>query len=226
MKWLLMWSVLIMAGLIIYKKLPERVFIPLCALPLYYSLLLNLPNLVAQVQTKIFNKYVVFRSGVLLLFLAASISAWGQVRRSDQMVRINTRFKHDLKHLREKWPDKVFLAGCSFPVGELFPLDNQTELKDLKYLYLTGRQGSPLFQQNMKSYGIHSPYTDLYETDSLYLILYFRLIPLFKLYMKQHYDVDLELEKIYEGGHFHVYRVSVPEKKNTSVETAHSVKAE
>lgn len=209
-KWLLMWSALIMLGLIIYKKLPERVFIPLSALPLYLSLLLNLPDLVSQIEKMKFKKHLVFRTGVLLLFLAASVSVWGQVKRSDWMVDSGVGFKNDLKYLKEMWPDMVFLTSCRFPVSLFLPLDNQSEIQGLKWLYLTGRQGSPLFQQKMKVYGIHSPYTELYETDRLYLILHPRLIPLLKLYFKQHYDVEPELKEVYGGKYFHVYNVSVP----------------
>ena len=226
-KWLLVWSTLIMLGLIIYQKLPERVFIPLTALPLYLSLLLNLPNLVSQIKKMKFKKYLVFRTGVLLLFLVASVSVWGQVKRSDQKVKATVEFKNDLKNLKEIWPDKVFLTACRFPVDLFLPHDNQSEIQGLKWLYLTGRQKSPLFEQKMKVYGIHSPYTELYETDRLYLILHPRLIPLFKLYIKQHYGVDLKIISIYEGGHFRVYCVSVAEtNKNTNAETEYSVKKE
>lgn len=226
-KWLLMWSALIMIGLIIYRKLPERLFISLAALPLYLSLLLNLPHLVSQIEKKKFKKYLVFRMGVLLLFLVASVSVWGQVKRSDERVNATVEFKNDLNNLKEMWPDKLFLTTCRFPVDLFLPLDNQSEIQGLKWLYLTGRQRSPLFQQKMKVYGIHSPYTELYETDRLYLIMHPRLIPLFKLYIKQHFGVDLEIKSIYEGGHFRVYRVIDPEKnKSTNAEIEYSVKKE
>ncbi|KAA0140535.1 hypothetical protein FYZ48_04455 [Gimesia chilikensis] len=222
-KWLLMWSALIMLGLIIYKKLPERVFIPLTALPFYLSLLLNLPDLSSQIKNQKFKKHFVFRTGVLLLFLAATASAWGQVKRSDLMVMGNIRFKNDLKNLQESWPDKVFLAQCRFPVDLFLPLDNQSEIQGMKWLYLTGRQKSPLFQQKMKEYGIHSAYTELYETDRLYLIMLPRFIPLFESYLKQHYDVDLEFKNVYSGRHFQVYRVSTSARdKNTNNEMEHS----
>lgn len=222
-KWLLMWSALIMLGLIIYKKLPERVFIPLTALPFYLSLLLNFPDLSSQIKNQKFKKHFVFRTGVLLLFLAATASAWGQVKRSDLMVMGNIRFKNDLKNLQGSWPDKVFLAQCRFPVDLFLPLDNQSEIQGMKWLYLTGRQKSPLFQQKMKEYGIHSAYTELYETDRLYLIMLPRFIPLFESYLKQHYDVDLEFKNVYSGGHFQVYRVSTSARdKNTNNEMENS----
>ena len=222
-KWLLMWSVLIMLGLIIYKKLPERVFIPLTALPFYLSLLLNLPDIFSQLKNKKFDKHFVFRTGVLLLFLAASVSVWEQVKLSEFKVKGNIRFKNDLRTLQEKWPDKVFLTQCRFPVGLFLPLDNQSEIQGMKWLYLTGRQKSPLFQQKMKEYEILSAYTELYETDRLYLIMLPRFVPLFETYLKQHYDVDLEFKNVYSGGHFQVYRVSTSERdKNTNNEMEHS----
>ncbi|WP_417383348.1 hypothetical protein [Gimesia sp.] len=223
-KWLLMWSMLIMIGLIIYKKLPDRVYIPLSVLPFYFSLLLNLPELVSNMKKWNYNKALVVRSGVLLLFLAATFSVWKQVGRADRRLIHNAGFKSDLIKLKHMHPEKVFLACCTFPVGLFLPLENQSEYRGFKCLYLTGRQGSPLFQQNMKAYGIHSPYTELYETDRLLLISHPKMIPLLKLYFKQHYDVKLDFEKINAGIYFHVYQMSLPEtKKSSKNDTAYSV---
>lgn len=226
-KWMLMWSALIMLGLISSMKLPERIVIPLGALSFYFTMFLNLPLLISQIDLKEFNKNLVFRLGALMLLLAACVICRGEVQRSDQNVKYNARLKQDIQYLQQKWPDKVFLSVYTFPIEHFLPLDNQSEIRNLKYLYLTGRQGSPLFNEKIKGYGIKSPYTDLYETDRLYLLFHPKMIPVLKIYFKQHYGVDLEFNSVYEGGYFQVYPVTLAEDvTNRSATTASTGKEE
>ena len=215
-KSLLIWSTLIMVILVSYLKLPERVFIGLCALPFYFSIFLNLPLLIPELNPRELTSRFIFRAGILIMVLASCIVFWREVQRSNQFVKLNIQFKQDIQQLVEKWPDKVFLSVFTFPIETFLPLDNQSEIQDMKYLYLTGRQGSPLFQQKMKAYGIKSPYTDLYETDRLYLIIHPKLNPILKEYLSQHYAADIELKSVYEGSNYRVYPVILAEKRNQS----------
>ncbi|WP_298868972.1 hypothetical protein, partial [uncultured Gimesia sp.] len=105
-------------------------------------------------------------------------------------------------------PNKIFLAVATFPIERMLPLDNQSEIKDLKYLWLTGRQNSPLFQEKMREYQIRSPFRELYETERLLLIFHPKMNPILKGYLKQHYGVDVTLQSVMEGGYFHIYKVS------------------
>lgn len=53
------------------------------------------------------------------------------------------------------------------------------------------------------------------------------MIPVLKIYFKQHYGVDLEFNSVYEGGYFQVYPVTLAEDvTNRSATTASTGKEE
>ncbi len=205
---MLLWTVLLMLGLVIYMKLPERVYIPLISFPLFISLFFA----VGQFRDKDDYEVSTVRSSlkyiILILVLTSCFLTWNQKQRSDRIVRSNLRFKQDLKQIYQQMPNKIFLAVATFPIERMLPLDNQSEINNLKYLWLTGRQNSPLFQEKMREYQIRSPFRELYETERLLLIFHPKMNPILKGYLKQHYGVDVTLQSVMEGGYFHIYKVS------------------
>jgi hypothetical protein len=203
----LVWTVCIMLGLLIYMKLPERVFIPLASFPFFLSLFLTAFEFGQQKESESPHWQSVFRWGVPVLLLIACFLFWNQKQWSDQIVRINQRFKQDLKLLNQQLPKKVFLAWAPFPIDCFLPLDNQSEIKDFKHLWLTGRQSTPIFHQRQTAYQIKSAYTDLYETDRLLLISNPLSNRVLKGYLKQHYGVDVTFRVVLKGGIFRVYQV-------------------
>jgi len=222
-KWMLGWTVLLMFWLLIYLKLPERVYIPLGCFPFFIAIFFNAANSSRQTELEQAQQRPSVYWGTLVLFLVVGILVWNQKHWSDQVVSINQRFKQDLKQLHQQMPDRVFLAWAPFPIDCFLPLDDLSESKDLKYLWLTGRQNTPLFQQRQSAYQIKSPYTDLYETDRLLLISNPVSNRNLQGYLKQHYGVNVKFQTVFKGGYFRVYQVikakdepiqTQPHKKN------------
>lgn len=211
--WMLIWTVSLMLWLVIYKKLPERVYIPLISYPYFIALFFAIPLFSQQQDTEIAISRSSLKWVFLVLFLGSCFMTWNQKQRSDLLVKYNQRFKHDLNYLNQHMPDKIFLTVASFPIERFLPLDTQTEIKDFKFLWLTGRQNSPLFLDKKNEYQIGSPYTDLYETDRLLLISHPDLDPILKGYFKQHYGVNLSLKTVYLGGRFLVCKAIVKDEE-------------
>lgn len=221
----LAWIVFIMLALVIYMKLPERVFIPLASFAFFFSLFLTAFEFGQKKESESLHWQPVFRWSFPVLLFVVSFLVWDHKQWSDQIVRINHRFKQDLILLNQQLPDKVFLAWAPFPIDCFLPLDHQLEIKDFKHLWLTGRQSTPLFHQRQAAYQIKSPYTDLYETDRLLLISNPLSNRNLKGYIKQHYGVNVEFRTVYKGGNLRVYQAirkkekavqSVPQERPTT----------
>lgn len=215
--WMLIWTVTLMLGLMIYKKLPERVYIPLVSYPFFIALFFAVPQFNQRQSPEGVPARSSLKWVMLVLFLGSCFMTWNQKQRSDLHVKYNQRFKQDLKYIIQNMPDKIFLAVAPFPIERFLPLDNQAEIKDLKFLWLTGRQNSPLFLEKKKAYQIGNPYTDLYETDRLLLLFHPHLDPILKGYLKQHYGVDISLKTEYRGGRILVCKAS--EKEDAAVQS-------
>lgn len=216
---MLIWTVLLMLWLVIYMKLPERVFISLISFPYFISLLFAVAQYSQQQNSDESTLRSSFKWIIFFLLLGSCLMTWNQKQRSDQIVGYNLRLKHDLKQLNQQMPDKIFLAVATFPIERFLPLDNQSEIKDFKFLWLTGRQDSPLFREKQREYQIGSPYTDLYETDRLLFIFHPHLDPILKGYLKQHYGVDISLKTVYRGGRLLICKVIKEEGAPTADET-------
>lgn len=204
---MLFWTVLLMLSFLIYLKLPERIYIPLVSFPFFVSIYFVACEITEQNEQGQSKRRLFRRWGIPVLFLLACCLFWNQKQWSEKIVGINHRFKQDLIQLQEEMPDKVFLAWAPFPIDCFLPLDTQVESRDLKYLWLTGRQSTPIFHRRQNEYQIKSPYQDLYETDRLFLISNPVSNRVLKGYLKQHYGVNVAFQEIYKGGNFRVYKV-------------------
>lgn len=207
-KWSVLWCVLIMAYLIIYKKLPDRVFSCLMALPFYFTLLLNVTGKEGLAATgRIFRGPILLKASMVLLLLLSSIMFLGYVFWSNRIVKLNAQFKQEVHFLKEKLPDKVFVALWTFPIDRFLPLDNQSEFKDFNYLFLNGLQRSPLFQKKMKAYEIELPLNELIGSRRLFFISHPKMETVLKDYLKEYYGSEVFLNQLYVGGNFVIYQL-------------------
>lgn len=207
-RWLLIWVGLIMIMLLTYLKLPARVFICLIALPLYFTLLLNQTDLNLPEETRTRSTSGLFKTGLVILILGSFLLAWGQKIWSDKSVAKNTGFKQNLTEMIQMGPDKVFIATWVFPIESFLSYDNQSEIKDLKFLFLNGLQHSPHFHNKMQAYQIQSPLVELIETDRLFLIAPEQWAPVLSSYLKEYYGGNVLLRPKYQGEGFLVYQLT------------------
>jgi|GEM_PF-2536164 len=210
-RWLLFWVGLIMIMLIIYLKLPARVLTCLSALPLYFTLLLNQTDWKTSDETQTASQGGLFKTAVAILLLGSCFLVWSQKRWSDTLVAKNTSFKQNLTEMMQLWPDKVFVATWVFPIETFLSYDNQSEIKDFKFLFLNGLQHSPHFKNKLQAYQIQSPLDELLETDRLLLIAPKQMVPPLSNYLKEYYGGNVLLNVKYKGEGFLVYQLT-PEK--------------
>lgn len=207
-KWSVVWCVLIMAYLIIYRKLPDRVFSCLIALSFYFTLLINVAGREGQAAAgRIFCGPLLLKTGMAMLLLLSSVMLLGYVSWSDRIVKRNTRFKQDVQLLKEKLPDNVFVAVWTFPIERFLPLDNQSEFKDFKYLFLNGRQGSPLFRKKLKAFRIESPLNELLGSRRIFFISHPKMDSILRDYFNEYYGSEVFLNQLYVGGNFVIYQL-------------------
>lgn len=211
-KWTVLWCVLIMAYLVVYKKLPDRVFSCLIALCFYFTLLMNVTGKEGLAATgRIFRGPLLLKTGMVMLILLSSAMLLGYVSWSDRIVKQNTRLKQDVQLLKEKLPDKVFVAIWTFPIDRFLPLDNQSVFKDFKYLFLNGRQGSPLFQKKMKAFQIESPLDELLGSRQIFFISHPKMDSMLREYLKEYYGSEVFWNQLYVGGNFVIYQLGTEE---------------
>lgn len=219
-RWMLFWGVLIMVMLIVYLKLPSRVLTCLIALPLYFTLLLNQTGRTQTEETQPRELRMLFKAGVVVLLLGCALLVWDQKRWSDQIVSKNAGFKQNLAEMTQRWPEKVFLSTWVFPIDCFLPYDNQSEIRELKFLFLNGLQQSPHFLNKLRAYEIESPMDELLDSDRLLLITREKQVPLLTSYLKQHYKGAMRLNLKYRGEGFLVLQLSREKKKPESQEQA------
>lgn len=213
-RWMIFWGCLIMILLIIYLKLPARVFTCLIVLPFYFTLLLNQTGSESADETAPPQKNSLFKIGIVILLLATCFLFWNQKQWTDHIVDRNRSFKQNLQEMTQQWPDKVFLCTHLFPIDCFLPLDNQSEIKDLQFLFLNGLQHSPHYKNKLQAYQIQSPLDELLKTDRLFLVGRESLVPLFSEYFAEYSGGKVLLRPRYQGDKFIVYQL-IPAKTET-----------
>ncbi|MEQ8854497.1 hypothetical protein [Gimesia sp.] len=217
-RWTLFWVVLIMIMLIVYLKLPSRVLTCLISLPFYFTLLLNQTGWNVTTDTQSPSRGVLFKIGVVILLLGCALLVWDQKKWSDHLVARNAGFKQNLTEMHQRWPEKVFVSMWMLPIESFLPYDNQSEIRDFKFLFLNGLQQSPHFQEKLRAYKIQSPMDELIDSDQMYLITREKQVPLIDSYLKQHYKGAIRLILKYRGEGFLVLQLTRKEKNSNSQE--------
>lgn len=212
-RWTLLWGVLIMIMLIIYLKLPSRVLTCLIAVPFYFTLLLNQTGWNVTDDTQPRTRGILFKTGVAILLLGCALLVWDQKKWSDHLVARNAGFKQNLTEMLHRWPEKVFVSMWMFPIDCFLPYDNQSQIRDLKFLFLNGLQHSPHFQNKLRAYEIQLPMDELIDSDQLLLITREKQVPLITSYLKQHYKGAIRLILKYRGEGFLVLQLDRAPKK-------------
>ncbi|MBI4689201.1 MAG: hypothetical protein HY754_02870 [Nitrospirae bacterium] len=195
--------------LIIFKKVPERAYLPMFSFIAFISLF-HIDGSIGF-SGKLFGK--TFRDSIRMIlpvigFLSLLSVLNGYYKEGQLNDLKNQAIKQAIKNLNPT-PDKVFVVwGTNFPYEFFSPFDN-LNIYFSKFNILTTVSNNPINAEMMKEFGINDIYRSLYEQKNVFLISNILCNSLFRQYVKEHYFRDIEFVPYYDSDIFQVYKAVI-----------------
>jgi hypothetical protein len=200
---------LLMSFLIIFKKIPLRVYLPLWAFLGTTSLFL-----IDEEVKFIFKCYLKklsfqnFRIVYLLFVLLIVLPLIGPTIYSQNQIDLlkNRKLKQSISQLTPKEEQLFVVWGGMLPYESILPFEKMDYLEDFKILSIAGFNQTPVQDRIFDDYQIEDLHKSLFENPNLFLISSASRNKLLKRFIKEHYSTDVDFKVFFKNG-FTVYKV-------------------
>jgi hypothetical protein len=201
------WTGFVLCFCRLYLWMPERVYIP-C-----FFLLNNLALFFAFSKTKTLAKTPnqqrrFFKGGLLSLYFLFTVYLlfmhYSTVR---YWTNQETKLKTAVQTLNPQ-DDQVFVTwGSAFPFIKIGAFDNDEFLRHFHVISLDWFQRSPTTQTMMDHYGLKNIFKDMVDNPKAYLICFPDQWNLYRIYMKEKYNRDINCKIYYQSDQFTVLSI-------------------
>lgn len=211
--WLL--GLAILCGILVWMKLPPRVFLPACTACLVgMTVLLNSrsdgtdrrasesgePLQRSDVSTRVGS------IGLVMVCVAALYTSLSHYQFSRQYSEDRASFSAELRSLMGE--DKFCVVTVPFPFERVSPLDNLDWMRSWQFVFLDGHQRSPRYRAIIGQHGFRS-LTELLisDPDVLLVSMKQRSLDLIEQFYANHHGVQLKFERQAKRHWFYTFTI-------------------
>jgi len=192
------WVVLLMCYMILYLKLPLRVYYPMVSFIVLIGLLwtdraISRPRKAIGIISTVWLVLVCLAVYVFLrdIYVVADYKRIRNANLRRTMIEINPS------------PDKLFVTwGAIFPHEYVLPFDSMRYLNDFKIIGVSTTLHTPFTHRRMEEFGIDDLYLGLVENPNVYLVASERRLPFYATYMREHYGLNVRYAEVYKNYYF------------------------
>lgn len=192
-----------------FKKLPDRVFIPILVFASVQTMMVRLyfaPQLTRSVPA--FRVRLILSLIAIPLLLAVGGYSLRKDFRWNHTVRKQSKsFWQDVNRLSE-CKVKLIVTWSVFPFDVISPYDDLRPLEQLRFFSTNFYQSSPHLQSVLGHLGIKNLAQSLYTDSDILLASSPELNTRVGLFLKEHYQADVQFETAFTGDSgFNLYRL-------------------
>ena len=191
--------------MILYLKLPDRVYFPMFTFFVTISLFLTDRDI--SIKPKPVN---IARMLLLLIIVLSFPGEMSEQYENGKFVALKNRYlKQELAAIAPRKDQLYYTWGAVFPHQYILPFDNIEYLSNFKLIGLSSILHTPFTKHRMEEFGITDLYTGLYEKDNVFLIANPARLSNYIMYVKEHYGVYVDYKAIYTSHTFgfSVYKI-------------------
>ncbi|MBN1291786.1 MAG: hypothetical protein JXB48_08090 [Candidatus Latescibacteria bacterium] len=191
--------------MILYLKLPDRVYFPMFSLFVTVSLFLSDRDM--SFKPRFVNALRIVLFVIIVMTFPGSLSE--QYKNGKFIALKNKYLKQELAAINPNKNQLFYTWGAIFPHQYVLPFDNIEYLSNFKLIGLSSILHTPFTKRRMEEFGITDLYTGLYEKDNVFLIANSELLPHYIEYIREHYGVYVQHTILYTSHTFgfSVYKI-------------------
>jgi len=194
----------LMAYLIVTKRLPARVYQPM------FSFLAAMTLFLADgLPVTGRNRFGTTGKAILAFtLLGLVLNVYDQLGNSGENREKNARFKQTISKINPR-DDQLFIVwGATLPYTDILPFDNLDFMEHFKLISLGTTLRTPITKKRMEEFSIDDIYTAPYEKDDVFLVVNdTRYLYYYTVYIEEHYDTKIQFRYYYVADRFYVVRV-------------------
>lgn len=204
-----LWTFLMLAFLMAYEKLPERVFLPALFFLVILCVFFAVPkwkNASLDHKKPTFPAWAAAGLAVLLsLFTAYFLQK--EYARNNRWVQCEGLMKTCMEGLHPKDDQLYVLSESAFPFEFNAAFDDFEMFRHFNVVALTWFQRSPTTRTMMNRFGVKDLFKDMVDNPNILIICLDSEVEYYKTHMREKYGLETVFEPVYQCTFFQVCRV-------------------